>query len=128
MPLRPTASLPNTPIVNQELGSTEFDTGNRTLTLSDSDDQAWLETTELDLFKLPVIDDVTLDPAGTETYKIGKGLDFPRARLVRYERTSPGEILYEAEGYDNADYLASIVRPKVFSWRLRDDRVRLLNR
>ena len=115
------------PVSNNTVG-TEFETGNRTLTYSGSDDQAWLETTEADLYKLPVIPNVDLTPQTLETYKTTMSFDFPRARMLKYMNTSPGEVMLEAEGYDQTDYLASIVRPKVYAWRLRDDRVRLLNK
>jgi hypothetical protein len=76
---------------------------------------------------VPTIVDAT--PAALETYKTSvKHLDFPRGRILKYERTTPGEQQLENDGYVARDYANSLMRPKMFSFRLRDDRSRLLAR
>ncbi len=62
-----------------------------------------------------------------EVYKRDtKDYDFPRARLMKWEGVSAAETVWQAEGYTQEDFEASLVRPRRLSWRLRDDRQRML--
>lgn len=113
-----------------EAGGTAFQTGNRVLQQAISDDNAWIETTVDDLFTMPIPPQVDVSPADLESFKatVTPPLNYVRARILKFEPTTPGEKQAEMEGYITADYAASIMRPKLFSWRLRDDRPRLLGR
>jgi hypothetical protein len=103
-----------------------FPTGYRTIQAAFSDSEAKIETSEADLWKVPLIPTVDDTDKNIEAYKRSQGCEHPRGRILKYERTTPGEIQLEVFGYVAADYNNSIMRPKPFAFPLRDDRSRLL--
>lgn len=52
--------------------------------------------------------------------------DYVKGRVLKWERTTPGEQVVEMAGYTDADHYGSLCRPKLYYWFLRDDRTRLL--
>lgn len=110
-----------------EAGGTFFPTGNAIFQKAITDPNARVETSLEDLYAMPLPTLVNADPATYEAYKRDvEHLDFPRARLFKMEATTPGEQQAEMEGYISIDYATSITRPKLFSWRMWDDRSRML--
>ena len=53
--------------------------------------------------------------------------DYPKGKILVWERTTPGEQMVEAAGYTYNDFSGAFSRPKPYSWYLKDDRPRLLN-
>ena len=52
---------------------------------------------------------------------------YVQGRILKWDRTTPGEALVEASGWSDADHFGSLARPKVYTWNLRDDRPRLMD-
>jgi hypothetical protein len=51
---------------------------------------------------------------------------FVNGRILRWMGTTPGEAIVEMAGYTDADHYGSVLRPKVLTWQLRDDRSRIM--
>jgi hypothetical protein len=110
-----------------EFGGANYPSGYRTIQVAFTDNESRVETWPSDLWKMQIPSIVDATPAALETYKTSvKHLDFPRGRILKYERTTPGEQQLENDGYVAKDYANSLMRPKMFSFRMRDDRSRLL--
>lgn len=120
---------------------TDFSTGNRVLQHCMEDRDACMEISEEDFYAWPVPPktDMTdaemlawketlLDHLDPDTSEITQKTRYryPKGKLLMWVGTTPGEVQLEMEGYTDADYLRSIIRPRVFSWTLRDDRSRML--
>ena len=91
-----------------------------------TDPFAKVEVFETDFWKMlvPPRPDMTRDEL-VATKKMG-AYRFWQARCLTWERTTPGMAKVIDDGYADADYFASISRPQVRSWFLRDDRSRML--
>jgi hypothetical protein len=145
---------------SNQAGGALFPTGNRVLQKAITDNDATIETSFNDMYKMPLpnkagmtivpstnnlaiptfksqtatVNNGTTIPAKTvvqdelETYKQSLHLDYPRGRILKIETTTPGEIQAEMAGYTTVDYQTSITRPKVFTWRMQDDRSLLMAR
>jgi len=94
-----------------------------------SDHEARIQTSEADLHTLAIPPSGEISSASFEAYKRDvAGVDFARGRALKWEGTTQGEEFLEVAGYGDADYQASVVRPRPYSFRLVDDRPRLLMR
>lgn len=100
---------------------------NRVIQMAIDDDEAKIETTEDDLKVCMIPPRADMTPNDLETYKRNAGCAFPRARVFRWDTPSAGEGLYEMEGIDPAVAQNAFARPRLYSWRLRDDRSKLMN-
>lgn len=106
----------------QELGNYDF----VAQTILD-EGSAIIETTEADFNIMPVPGTTTLDNDAYEVYKTTTmGLRFARAHLFRWDKPTQGEVLVEHEGAIPEVSQLGLARPRLYSWRLRDDRPRLL--
>jgi len=90
------------------------------------DERFHVKATEADFWKLLV----PLAPDQADTAfaadKVAAGCTMVNGRILRWMRTSPGEAIVEMEGYTDADHYGSVLRPKVLTWTLRDDRSRIM--
>lgn len=68
-----------------------------------------------------------MTPSQLEQAKRDAGCAFPRARLFRWDAPSPGEKMYELEGISDAIADNALQRPRFYSWRLKDDRSKLMS-
>jgi hypothetical protein len=104
-------------------GATEFTTGHTARMLAMTDDSLVIESTEADLIAYPV-PDPSYTPQELEDQKIVENLDYPRGRLLTWESQPAGLVEWEHLGYDTTNN--ALIRPRVYSWRLADDRPRML--
>jgi hypothetical protein len=119
--------------VNPENNSQNVELGfaNRTIQAIHEDSNDWtrIEVFEDDYWKMPCPPQPESTQAFT-AYVAAKTTTyhnlFPQGMILKWERTTPGEALVEAAGWTDADHFGSFMRPKLFTWYLRDQRPRLL--
>jgi len=104
----------------------EFGNHDRLVQVTLHDASAVIETTEDDLERMLIPPTAGMTPEALEAAKRQAGCDFPRARLFKWEQPSPGEVLYEMEGIAPVFASNALARPRLYSWRLRDDRSKLM--
>jgi hypothetical protein len=127
-------------------GATEFGTGNRVMQVAISDEGLVVETAFQDMLRylVPPNPDFTqkelewnklgLDnleahpPSPTEMITGGAEplVNYARGRVLRHMASTPGEVQMEIDGFSDEDYKNNPYRFKVFSWRLKDHRPRML--
>lgn len=91
-----------------------------------NDDAVPIETSENDFWKMSVPPDPSLDEPALEAKKKELDLDFPRGKFYKLMMTTAGEKLRETDGVSEQDFRNSVFRPKIFTWRMRDGRPRLM--
>jgi hypothetical protein len=108
----------------------EFGNKDRVVTTSFTDNESIVETTEADFYRMLIPPEAEMTPEELEDHKREIDCDFPRARLLRWERPTSGEVLYEVEMAETTDASEMVQqamrRPRLYSWRLRDDRSKLM--
>ncbi len=105
----------------------EFGNTDRVVQVAVTDNSAVIETTEEDLVKMLVPPVADIGPEAYETIRRDDfDLDFPTARMLKWEALTPGEVLLELAGVNESIPAQALARPRFYKWRLRDDRPKLL--
>jgi len=107
----------------------ELAIGNRVKPVELIDQSAKIEVYPDDFFKDPTPPRADLTDEEYEHYKTTEAnCAFPRGKVLQWLPASPEERKLAGEGLVDSDYFGSMVRPRLYSWRLRDDRSRLLGK
>jgi hypothetical protein len=92
-----------------------------------TDDAIPIETSEDDYWKMPVPPQMDIADDALEALKVTQGLTYPRGKLLTVIMTTTNEQFRELDGVSSQDFNHSVLRPRIFTWRMRDGRLRLMN-